>query len=198
MLLGEDHGALARAEHLLTLTAETDSPSMRFFAHAAHSTALIAVGRFAAARAAATQALQAIAGTAHRDGLGEVYFNLAWASLEVGDRPAAERYCREGHRRTARFALLQGRLLASVDPPDSVQAEACLMQSIQADEATGAVVLAAQTRFYLGQMLAAKGDIGRARVLLAALRDQFANWGIPVWQRKAAQALAALDVNAEG
>jgi hypothetical protein len=68
---------------------------------------------------------------------------------------------------------------------------------MRADEATGAVVLAAQTRFYLGQMLAATGDIGRGRVLLAALRDQFADWGIPVWQGKAAQALAALDVNAE-
>jgi hypothetical protein len=137
---------------------------MRFFAHTAHSTALIAVGRFGAARAAATQALQAIAGTTHRDGLGEVYFDLAWASLELGDRPAAERYSREGSRRTARFALLQGRLLASADPPDPVQAEACLTKACGPTRATGAVVLAAQTRFYLGQMLAATGDIGRGRV----------------------------------
>ena len=194
VLLGEDHGALARAEQLLTLTAETDSPTMRFFAHVAHGTALMAVGRFAAARTACTEALQVIAGTAHHDGLGEVHFNLAWASLELGDRPAAERHYREGTRRTARFALLQGRLLASAGPPDFVQAESCLIQSMQADEATGAVVLAAQTRFYLAQMLAATGDVGRARVLLAALRDQFATWGIPGWQGKAAQALAALEV----
>jgi class 3 adenylate cyclase/tetratricopeptide (TPR) repeat protein len=191
VLLGEDHGALARAEQLLTLTAETDSPSMRFFAHVAHSTALIAVGHFAAAREACTQALQAIAGTPHHDGLGEVYFNLAWASLELGDRPAAERYHQEGKRRTARFALLQGRLLAAGRLPDFVQAEACLIQSVQADEATGAVVLAAQTRFYLAQMLAAKGEVPRAQVLLAAVRDQFDAWGISFWQRKSAQALMA-------
>jgi tetratricopeptide (TPR) repeat protein len=193
MLLGEDHGALARTGELLTLTAETDSPTTRFFAHVAHSTALIAAGRFDAARTAGTQALQAIAGTTHQDGLGEVYFNLAWAGLEAGDLPAARHYFHAGRRDTARFALLQGRLLASACPPDFAEAEACFARSMQADEATGAVVLAAQTRFYLAQALAAKGDVGHARSLHAALREQFATWGIPVWRVKAVRELAALE-----
>jgi hypothetical protein len=40
-------------------------------------------------------------------------------------------------------------------------------------------------------MLAAKGEVPRAQVLLAAVRDQFDAWGISFWQRKSAQALMA-------
>jgi hypothetical protein len=41
-------------------------------------------------------------------------------------------------------------------------------------------------------MLARKGDLGRAHSLLTVLCRQFHDWGIPVWQRKCAQALDAL------
>jgi hypothetical protein len=54
-------------------------------------------------------------------------------------------------------------------------------------------VLAAQTRFYLAQMLAQKGEIDRSLSLLNELRSQFQNWGIPSWEKKCEQALEAID-----
>jgi hypothetical protein len=55
------------------------------------------------------------------------------------------------------------------------------------------VVLAAQTRFYLAQMLAQKGEVERSRSLLTELHSQFQSWDIPVWQQKCEQELEALD-----
>lgn len=153
---------------------------------------MLAVEQFAAARAACERALHAIVGTSHGDGLGLLYFNLAWANLALGDRAAAERYYQAGRRQTSRFMLLRARLLAAAEPPDVAQAESYLAQSLRADEAAGAVVLAAQTRFYLAQMLARKGDLERACSVLTALRRQFHAWDIPAWQHKCARALAAL------
>jgi tetratricopeptide (TPR) repeat protein len=191
-LMGEDYGALARAEGVLRLAEATDSPTFRFHGYLAQGTALLAVEQYAAARAAGERALQAISGTSHGDGLGLVYFNLAWTSLALADRPAAERYYQAGQRQTSRFALLRAQILMSGDTPDFALAESCFEQSIQADEATGAVVLAAQTRYYLAQMLARKGDLERACSLLTVLCRLFHDWNIPVWQRKCAQALATL------
>ncbi|MCK5659674.1 MAG: hypothetical protein KAH96_07340, partial [Alphaproteobacteria bacterium] len=61
------------------------------------------------------------------------------------------------------------------------------------DETSGAVVLAAQTRFYLAQMLGQKGENDRSLSLLNELRSQFQSWGIPVWQQKCEQELEGLD-----
>jgi hypothetical protein len=61
-----------------------------------------------------------------------------------------------------------------------------------AHEATAAVVPGAQTRYYLAQMLACKGDLERAHSLLAVLCCQFDAWDILVWQRKCAKVLATL------
>jgi class 3 adenylate cyclase/tetratricopeptide (TPR) repeat protein len=200
-LIGEDCGALARAEELLTLAAAADAPILRFGGYTAQGTALMAVERFAAAREAYTHALQAIAGTSHRDALGLVYANLARANLALGDWSAAQHYYQAGlplvqltpERESPRFDYVQGQLLASQQSPDLAQAAACFERSIQADETAGAVVLAAQTRFSLAQVLARQGDDARARSLLATLRDQFQAWGIPVWQHKCAQALTTLE-----
>jgi tetratricopeptide (TPR) repeat protein len=192
VLMGEDYGALARAEDVLRGAEATDSPTFRFHGYLAQGTALLAVEQYAAARTACERALQAIIGTSHGDGLGLVYFNLAWASLALADRAAAERYYQAGRRPTSRFALLRAQLLAAGDPPDFAQAESCFEQSMWADEATGAVVLVAQTRYYLAQMLARKGDLERAHRLLTGLCRQFHAWDMPVWQRKCGQALATL------
>ena len=51
---------------------------------------------------------------------------------------------------------------------------------------------AAQTRYYLAQMLARKGEVGRAREMLIGLREHFQSWGIPVWQRKCEQEVETL------
>ena len=83
-LMGEDHGALARAEGVLRLAEATDSPTFRFHGYLAQGTALLAVGQYAKARAACEHALQAIIGTSHGDGLGLVYFNLALGQSRIG------------------------------------------------------------------------------------------------------------------
>jgi hypothetical protein len=42
-------------------------------------------------------------------------------------------------------------------------------------------------------MFARKGEAGRAREALTELCSHFQSWGIPVWQQKSKQELAALD-----
>jgi len=76
--------------------------------------------------------------------------------------------------------------------PDYMRAEECFQKSIQGDEEVGAVVPPAQTRFYLAQVLAQKGEVERSRSLLTELRSQFRNWGISAWQQKCEQELEAL------
>jgi len=66
-------------------------------------------------------------------------------------------------------------------------------KSIQADEVSGAEVLAAQTKYYLAQMLVQKGEIERSRYILNEIRDMFEIWGIPFWQKKCEQTLDTID-----
>ncbi len=87
-------------------------------------------------------------------------------------------------REASRFDFLKGRLLTSSDPPDFGNARLLFEKSIQADEASGAVVQAAQTKYYLAQMLVLKGEIERSRYILDEITDIFGNWGIPFWQKK--------------
>jgi class 3 adenylate cyclase/tetratricopeptide (TPR) repeat protein len=199
-LVGEDYGAFARAEEVLKIAEETDSPLLGFLCYAAKGNALMAVEEYEAARSFYEKALQAIKGTEHRRYLDAVYYNLVRANLAMGDRPSATQYYEEGlplvqlnpEREAPRFNFLKGRLLAAGSPSNFEQAEEFFEQSIRADETSGAVVLAAQTRFYLAQMLAQKGEVERSRSLLTELFDQFQGWGIPVWQQKCEQELEAL------
>jgi hypothetical protein len=57
------------------------------------------------------------------------------------------------------------------------------------------VLLAAQTRLYLAQMFAQKGETERSVSLLNEARDQFKKWGVPIWQQKCAQTIKALEKN---
>jgi predicted ATPase/class 3 adenylate cyclase len=153
---------------------------------------LVAFARYCSAVASQAQGRWKHAEAFLVESIGLVYFNLAWTSLAVGDRAAAERYYQAGQRQTARFMLLQAQCLATAARPDFVQAERVFAHSIQADEATGAAVLVAQTRFYLAQMLARQGALEKARALLTTLHHQFHAWGMPVWQSKCEQALTTL------
>jgi len=76
--------------------------------------------------------------------------------------------------------------------PDYSQAEECFQNSVQVDEEVGAVVPAAQTRYYLARMLARRGEVGRTREMLTELRSQFQSWNIPVWQQRCEQEFDAL------
>jgi len=76
--------------------------------------------------------------------------------------------------------------------PDYTRAEACFQKSIQGDKEVGAVVPAAQTRFYLAQVLAQRGEVERSRSLLTELCSEFRSWGITVWLQKCEQELETL------
>jgi tetratricopeptide (TPR) repeat protein len=191
-LIGEDHGAMDRADEVLVLAEEADSPIFRFRGHDAKGNALMAVGEFEAARGVFEQASRILEGKSYRVGLAGVYYSLVQINLELGSRAQAEQYYQAAlplvqsnlERIAPRFDFLKGRLLASDDPLDFEQAEVYFNKSIRADEASGARALAAQTRFYLAQMLAHKGEVERSQTLLTELRGQFQSWRIPAWQQK--------------
>ena len=196
-MIGENYGALDRVNEVLETAEETDSPILCYICYAAKGNALIAASQFETAREIIKIALETIEGTQHRRYLEMVYYNLVRVSLELGDWDEAERYYHEGMplvelnptREAARFNFLKGRLLASGRPPDFEQAAVFFERSIQADESSGAVVLSAQTKYYLAQMLTQKGEIERSRRILTEISDLFENWQIPFWQKRCEQAL---------
>ena len=200
-LVGEDFGALARAEGVLKTLDKTPSPILSFLGFSAKGNALMAAEQFDTARVVYEKALQAIEGTTHRRFLETVYYNLVQVALALGDWAGAEGYYQTGlpcaqlnpKKDAPRFDFLKGRLLASSSPPNFEQAQVYFEQSIKADEISGAVVLAAHTRFYLAQMLAQEKKTDGSRSLLNELRSQFHNWRIPFWQQKCEQALEAVD-----
>jgi predicted ATPase len=202
-LIGEEYGSLARAEKVLGVVEGSDSPILLFLCYAAKGDALAADMQLEDARTFYEKALKAVKNTPHRRYLEAVYCNLVQVALELNDRPAAERYYKEGfplvelnpERDAPRFDFLKARLLTGGDSPDFEQAEILFKKSIKADEKSGAVLLAAQTRLYLAQMFAQKGETERSVSLLNEARDQFKKWGVPIWQQKCAQTIKALEKN---
>jgi len=200
-LIGEDYGALNRVKEVLEIAEKTDSPILCYLCYAAKGNALIATEQVEEAGEIIKKALDSIEGTQHRRYLEAVYYNLVRVSLELGDWDEANRYYREGlplvalnpDREASRFDFLKARLMAAGNPPDFEQALAFFEKSMRADEASGAVVLAAQTKYYLAKMLAQKGEIERSRSLLAEIQNRFQNWNIPVWQQKCARALESIE-----
>ena len=154
-LVGEDFGALARAEGVLKTLDKTPSPILSFLGFAAKGNALMAAEQFEAARMVYEEALEALEGTTHRRFLETVYYNLVQVALALGDWVAGERYYQAGlplvqlnpEKESPRFDFLKGRLLASSNSPNLGEAQIYFDQSIRADETSGAVVLAAHTRF---------------------------------------------------
>ena len=198
-LIGEDYGVMARVNEVLDIAEKTDSPIFWYLCYAAKGNAFMAVEQLQAARNFYEKALQAIEGTEHKRYLEEVYHNLIETTLALEDLPAAEQYYQDvtpllklNPGRTApRFDYLKGRLLTIVEPPDYGGADEFFKKSIDADEASGAVVLAARTKYYRADMLDRKGDVELSRSILAEIRIQFQNWGIPAWRLKCERALQA-------
>ena len=192
LLIGEEYGSLARADKVLSVVEGSDSPILLFLCYAAKGNALAADVQLEDARMFYEKALKTIKDTPHRRYLEAVYCNLTHVALELNDRPAAEGYYKEGfplvelnpERDAPRFDFLKARLLTGGDSPDFEKIETLFTKSIQADKKTGAVLLAAQTRLYLAQMFAQKGETERSVSLLNESRDQFKKWGVPIWQQK--------------
>ena len=196
-LIGEDYGVMARVNEVIEIAEKTDSPIIRYLCYAAKGNAFMAVEQVEAARDFYEKALQAIEGTEHKRYLEEVYHNLIEAAMTLGDLAAAEKYYQDvtpllklNPARTApRFDFLKGRLLAIADSPDYAGADLLFQKSIDADETSGAVVLAARTKYFQADLLARNGDVESSRALLLELQKLFQNWGIPSWQLKCEQAL---------
>jgi tetratricopeptide (TPR) repeat protein len=198
-LIGEDHfGAATRMDQLVELAERSDSPFMILVFSLAKANVLLGMEDYGSALSSSQKALKAIEGKPIRTGhVVNLYYDLVLAELGSGDQEAAKQHYVEGrplvelapHWWGPRFEFLQGLLLMAEASPDYTRAEEYFQKSIQGDEAVGAVVPATQTRFYLAQLLAQKGEIERSRSLLSEILDQFQTWGIPVWQQKCEQAL---------
>jgi class 3 adenylate cyclase/tetratricopeptide (TPR) repeat protein len=202
-LIGEDHfGAAARMDQLVELAERSDSPFMILVFSVAKANVLLGMEEFGLALSSSQKALKAIKGKPIRTGhVVNLYYDLVLAELESGDQEGAKQHYEQGRPLVElapnwwgpRFDFLQGLLLMAEASPDYTRAQEYFQKSIQGDEEVGAVVPAAQTRFYLAQVLAQKGEVERSRSLLTELRSQFRSWGIPVWQQKCEQELEALD-----
>jgi class 3 adenylate cyclase/tetratricopeptide (TPR) repeat protein len=200
-LIGEEYGSLARAEKVLGVVEGSDSPILLFVCYAAKGNALAADMQLEDARTFYEKAVKAVKNTPHRRYLEAVYCNLVQIALELNDRPAAERYYKEGfplvelnpERDAPRFDFLKARLLTGSDSPDFEKAETLFTKSIQADQKSGTVLLAAQTRLYLAQMFAQKGETERSVSLLNEALDQFKEWGVSIWQQKCELTLIRLE-----
>jgi hypothetical protein len=201
-LIGEDHfGAAARIDQLVELAERSDSPFMILAFSVAKANVLLGMEDFRAALSSCQKALKTVEGKAIRTGhVVNLYYDLVLAELESGDQESAKQHYEDGrllvelspHWWGPRFDLLQGLLLMAEASPDYLRAEECFQKSIKGDEEVGAVVPPAQTRFYLAQALAQKGEVERSRPLLTELRSQFRNWGISAWEQKCEQELEAL------
>jgi hypothetical protein len=202
-LIGEDHfGAAARIDQQVDLAEQSDSPFMILVFSVAKANVLLGMEDFGSALSTSQKTLKLVEEKSIRTGhVTNLYYNLVLVELESVDHESAKRHYEEGrtlaeqspHWWGPRFDFLQGLLLMAEASPNYTQAEWCFQKSIQGDEEVGAVVPAAQTRFYLAQVPARKGEIERSRSLLTELRSQFQSWGIPVWQQKCEQELEALD-----
>jgi class 3 adenylate cyclase/tetratricopeptide (TPR) repeat protein len=201
ILIGEEYGSLVRVEKVLSVVEGSDSPILLFLCYAAKGNALAADVQLEDARMFYEKALKAVKDTPHRRYLEAVYCNLVQVALELNDRSAAERYYKKGFplvelnpkRDAPRFDFLKARLLTGGDSPDFEKAETLFTKSIQADQKSGAVLLAAQTQLYLAQMFAQKGETERGVSLLNEVRDQFKKWGVSIWQQKCELMLIRLE-----
>ncbi|MBW7998383.1 MAG: AAA family ATPase [Candidatus Glassbacteria bacterium] len=201
-LVGEDRvEAELRADQLMELAEKSDSPFQVLGVYVAKTNILMGKENYEGVRNWGEKALRTIEGKNIRSGhVGNLHYNLARAILELGDYDAAKRHYEEGqplaepspHWWGPRYDFLKGLLLARALEPDYEQAETLFEQSAANDMEVGAYVPAAQTRYHLARMLARKGDVDHAREILSALKKQFKQWAIPVWEKKCQQALAEI------
>jgi len=193
-LIGENHfGAAARMDQMVDLAERSDSPFMILVFSVAKANVLLGMGDFESALSISQKTLKLVKEKSIRTGhVTNLYYNLVLLELASGDNESAKQHCEEGrtlaeaspHWWGPRFDFLKGLLIMAEASPDYIRAEACFEKSIQGEEEVGAVLPAAQTRFYLAQALAGKGEVEPSRSLLAELSGRFQTWGIPVWHRK--------------
>jgi hypothetical protein len=137
--------------------------------------------------------LKAIEGTPIRTGhVTNVYYDLVLAELKSGDHEQAKQHYAKGVQLVElaprwwqpRFDFLKGLLRQHENESDYNFIEKCYKKSIEGDAEVGAVVPAAQTRYYLAKLIAQAGDLSRAFEMFTDLSSFFETCNIPVWQHK--------------
>jgi len=198
-LVGEDYfGAASKLDELVDLAERSGSPFMMLAFNAAKANVLLGKQDYEKVLKTGTNALQAIEGKQIRTGhVANVYYDMVLAELGMGNIDLAKQHYQKGRPLVElapnwwgpRFDFLGGLLLEKETSPDYKKIEEYLSKSIQCDEKVGAVVPAAQTRYYMAQLLARKGDVEGSNDLFKNLLNQFQAWEIPVWQKKCEQEL---------
>jgi tetratricopeptide (TPR) repeat protein len=102
-LIGENHvDAVSRADELVQIAERSDSPFQILGAYVSKTNVLMGIEDYAAVRNYGGKALEAIEGKNIRSGhVDNLHYNLARASLELGDLEAAERHYPKFDRRSA-------------------------------------------------------------------------------------------------
>ena len=198
-LIGEDHfNAAIKIDQLVEIAERSDSPFMILAFNTAKSNVMLGIENYTQVQSSCHKALKAIEGKSIRTGhVANVYYNLVLADLKLGDLDMAISHHEVGRSLVElapcwwepRYNFLQGLIHMHKTPPDYLKIEECFEKSIKGDEEVGALVPAAQTRFYLSKFLARKGEAERSLNLFTDLHSKFQGWDISVWQQRCKQEL---------
>jgi tetratricopeptide (TPR) repeat protein len=198
-LIGEDlFNAAIKIDQLVEIAERSDSPFMILAFNTAKSNVMLGIENYPQVKSSCHKALKAIEGKSIRTGhVANVYYNLVLADLKLGDIDMAISHHEEGRSLVElapswwgpRYHFLEGLIHMHKTSPDYAKIEACFEKSIKDDEEVGALVLAAQTRYYLSKGLARKGKVERSLKMLKDLQNKFQEWEISVWQQKCKQEL---------
>jgi len=198
-LVGEDFfNAATKVDQLVDLAERSDSPFMMLAFNVAKSNIMIGIENYAQALSSGQKALTAIEGKPIRTGhVVNLYYNMVMAALKTGDVDKAKEYFEEGQSLVElspnwwepRYSFLEGLILMNEVNSDYHKIETCFKASIQGDENVGAIVPAAQTRYYLAENMKHRGDEKGSIDLFTKLHNSFQSWDISVWENKCKQEL---------
>ena len=198
-LIGEDHfNAGIKVDQLVDIAERSDSPFMMLVFNAAKANVMLGIENYRQVLSSCHKALNAIEGKSIRTGhVANVYYNLVIAELRSGDLEMVKKHYKEGRLLVKlapnwwepRYSFLEGLILMNEASPDYFKIEKCFEKSILGDEDVGAIVPAAQTRYYLAKTLARKGDAERSLKMFTDLHSKFQSWDISVWQQRCKQEL---------
>jgi DNA-binding SARP family transcriptional activator/class 3 adenylate cyclase len=197
-LTGEDPADVrTRIEEAIAQTEAGTGAFLRYMAYLAKATAWTGWDDYETVREFSRKCLEVMGYPRRMIFLAHVHYYLALSSLELGDLKTAWSAYEQGLElvpltpawHVGRYEFLKGRLLGAQSRPDFPEALAAFERSILADESQGAVVPAAQTRYWMAVVLARGGEIEHARAMLGDLRKRFGSWGVRAWEMRCARAL---------
>jgi len=198
-LVGIDYfDAATKVDQLVELSERSDSPFMMLAFNVAKSNIMIGIENYKQVILSGKKALSAIAGKSIRTGhVANLYYNMVISSLKTGEFDKARGYFDEGrslvelapHWWTPRYIFLEGLILMITSNADYRKIISFFEASIKGDESVGAIVPAAQTKYYLSKILMRSGGEKGSLDMLTNIYNQFKSWGLSVWEKKCKQEL---------